>query len=64
MFNFKAHRAEWANGALIVAGGWGERSSEKCTLDESGMFTCVDITPTLIDYAYGISFIVETNFCV
>ena len=63
-FNFKRHRAEWANGALIVAGSWGEKSSEKCTMSESGMFTCVDITPTLEDYMYGVSFVVESTYCL
>ena len=63
-FNFKRHRAEWANGALIVAGGWDIKSSEKCTISESGMFTCVDITSTLYNYASGVSFVVESTYCV
>ena len=63
-FNFKRHRAEWANGALIVAGGWDIKSSEKCTISESGMFTCVDISPSLKDYEEGVSFVVESTYCV
>ena len=60
----KRHQAEWANGALIVAGGSREKSSEKCTMNENDEFECVDISPILYNYAYGVSFLVETSYCV
>ena len=47
----KGHRAQWANGALIVAGGdkdgGRQMSSETCTVDEKGEFTCVKVSPSL-----------------
>ena len=63
-FNFKDHQAVWANDALIVAGGLNAKSSEKCTINKSGMFTCADILPTLENYKYGVSFVVESTYCV
>ena len=55
------HRAEWFNDALVVVGGGFETlSSEACTLSvASGKFECVNITPTLRDYKYGVSFVVD-----
>ena len=54
-FNFKSHQAQWVNEALIVAGGYNERSSEKCTFDENDRFTCVEISPILESHAKGVS---------
>lgn len=63
--NFKSHRAEWLDGAMIVAGGnSGTLSTESCTLDENGVFNCVDISPSLTGYIYGSSFSVPANYCV
>ena len=62
---FKCHKAQWLGNALVVAGGFGEQSSEACTInDEIGKLECVDIAPTLTDYHYGVSFAVPSNFCV
>ena len=67
-FNFKDDRADWANGALMVAGGefigFDRGSSESCTLDEGGQFTCVDISPTIDYYEIDVSFVVESTYCV
>merc|ERR1712106_596952 len=62
----ESHSAQWLDYALVVAGGWGDQySSEACTMNgETGKFNCVDITPTLTDYALGVSFVVSSAFCV
>ena len=60
----KAHQAERTNDDLIVAGGRAKKSSELCTLNESGQFTCVDISPLLDNYQFGVSFLVSSDFCV
>ena len=62
----KYHRAQWSSigDTFIVAGGaGGTQSSEKCTLNENGEFICVDITPQLNDYYYGVSFNVLEAYC-
>ena len=60
----KGLRAEWTDETLMVAGGNGTFSSEKCTLDENDVFTCVYIEPSLDDYYYGASFLVPSIYCV
>ena len=62
--SLKGHQAEWTNGVLIVAGGKDTKSSETCTLGENSEFNCVDISPLLDDYLSGVSFTVESNYCV
>ena len=61
----RAHRAIWTGAELIVAGGLGTRSSERCALNElSGTFECTDITPTLIDFSWGTgAFFVTDQYC-
>ena len=66
-FIIKGLQAQWANGALIVAGGIvdGETqaSSETCTLNEKGEFTCNNISPLLPKALLGVSFLVPSNYC-
>ena len=59
----KAHRALWSNDGLIVSGGYFTISSEKCTM-ENNVFTCVDISPSLLNYVDCVSFIVPAKYCV
>ena len=63
----KGHQAQWANGALIVAGGdkdgGTQMSSEKCTLNTNNDFTCINVTPLLTNSYFGVSFLVPSNYC-
>ena len=67
-FIIKGHQTQWANGALIVAGGTvdGETqaSSETCILNEKGEFTCNNISPSLPKATLGVSFPVPSNYSV
>ena len=62
--NIKDHSAQWLDGALIVAGGvYKTGYSEKCTLNVSGQFSCVDILPTLYMVRSRVSFRVPATYC-
>ena len=61
----RSHRAIWTGAELIVAGGLGELSSERCVLNElTGEFECTNISPTLINFSLGTgAFAVTDNYC-
>ena len=60
----RSHRAVWTGQELIVAGGLGTRSSERCELSVHGEFECTDITPSLIDFSWGTgAFLVDDGYC-
>ena len=63
--NLKNHRAQWLNNALLVVGGGGPRWAESCTINqETDKLECVDITPNLDAYRYGVSFLVLSDECL
>ena len=49
-FNFKSHRAQWITNVMIVAGGTGTLSTEKCAINTNGELECTDISPSLSNY--------------
>ena len=65
----RAHRAIWTGDELIVAGGLGERSSERCVLtgqlyEPNDTFQCTSITPSLTDFSWGTgAFFVDDGYC-
>ena len=51
------------NGSLLVVGGFGRQSTEKCS-PEDGEMICVQQTPELISYSYYPEmFLVPLNYC-
>ena len=48
---------------MVVAGGNGTLSSERCSLDEE-KFVCNEMTPSLTDHEFGVSFLVPSDYCV
>jgi hypothetical protein len=63
LIQFKGHRAEWFNDALIIAGGDLSRT-EKCTLTTDGKFECVEVATLSGSNEYGSTLIVAEDFCV
>ena len=63
--DFKDHSAQWFNSVVVVAGGTETQPTESCKVnDDTGKFECQVISPTLTSYENGVSFLVQSDYCV